>query len=74
MAGPVYIAEIAPMHIRGTLTSLIGPTIAMGIMTAYVTNFLLYDKLFGWRVSRLLSCVFGCVFIAGLTVMPRTPR
>ncbi|XP_064402970.1 uncharacterized protein LOC135348622 [Halichondria panicea] len=74
LAGPVYIAEIAPTHIRGTLTSLIGPTIAMGIMTGYVTNFLLYDKLFGWRVSRLLFCVFGCVYIAGMSLMPRTPR
>ncbi|XP_064402965.1 uncharacterized protein LOC135348620 isoform X2 [Halichondria panicea] len=74
MAGPVYIAEIAPTHIRGTLTSLIGPTIAMGIITGYIINHLLYDELFGWRVSRLLSCVFGCVYIVGMTVMPRTPR
>ena len=63
MAGPVYIAEIAPTHIRGTLTSLIGPTIAMGIITGYIINHLLYDELFGWRVSRLLSCVFGCVYM-----------
>ena len=74
MAGPLYIAEIAPKHIRGSLTSLIGPTIAMGIMTGYVTNILLYDKPYGWRVSRLLACVFACVYIVGMSFMPRTPR
>ncbi|XP_064403244.1 probable metabolite transport protein CsbC isoform X3 [Halichondria panicea] len=74
MAGPVYIAEIAPMHIRGTLTSLVGPTIAMGILTGYITNYLLYNQLFGWRVSRVLACVFGFVYIVGMALMPRTPR
>ena len=74
MAGPLYIAEMAPKHIRGRLTSLTGPMNAMGIMTGYVTNILLYDKPFGWRVSRLLACVFACVYIVGMSFMPRTPR
>ncbi len=74
LAGPVYIAEISPKHIRGTLTSLIGPTITMGVLTGYVTNILLFEKSYGWRVSRLLVCIFGSMYIVGMTLMPRTPR
>ncbi|XP_064403258.1 putative metabolite transport protein YwtG [Halichondria panicea] len=74
LAGPVYIAEIAPKHIRGALTSLIGPAIALGVLTGYVTNIILFDKPIGWRVSRLLASIFGCVYILGMTLMPRTPR
>ena len=74
MAGPVYIAEISPKHIRGTLTSLVGITIGMGVVTGYVTNILFFDKSYGWRVSRLLDCVISCVFIFGMILMPRSPR
>ncbi len=74
MAGPVYTAEISPKHIRGTLTSLIGITIGMGIVTGYVTNILLFDKSYGWRVSRLIDCVISCVFNVGMILMPMSPR
>ncbi len=74
MAGPVYIAEIAPKHIRGTLTSLVGISTGMGILSGYVTNNLLFDKSYGWRVSRLLNCVLSCVYIVGMILMPMSPR
>ncbi len=74
MAGSIYIAEIAPKHIRGSLTALPGPAIAVGIIAGHISNLLLYEHPFGWRVSRILNCIFGCVYIAGMVFMPRTPR
>ncbi|XP_064402973.1 uncharacterized protein LOC135348624 [Halichondria panicea] len=74
LAGPLYVAEIAPKNIRGRLTSLFGPAAAMGIMTGYVTNFLLYNKSFGWRVSRIMTCVLGLVYFFGMILVPKSPR
>ncbi len=74
MAGPLYVAEIAPKNIRGRLTSLFGPNLAMGILIGYVTNFLLYDKSFGWRVSRILTCVLGLMYFFGMILVPKSPR
>ncbi len=74
MAGPVYIAEISPKHIRGSLTSLIGITVSLGILTGYITNLLLFDKPYGWRISRLIGCLISCIFVVGLTLVPMTPR
>ena len=74
MAGPVYIAEIAPKSIRGALTSLIGPTLALGILTGSLTNIGLSRFDDGWRVSGLLLCVFSSIYIVGVAFLPKTPR
>lgn len=74
MAGPLYIAEVAPKSIRGALTSLVGPGIALGLLTGNVTNFGLAKFDNGWRVSALLVCVFGSIYTVGLAFIPRTPR
>ncbi len=72
--GPVYIAEIAPKNIRGSLTSLVGLTLALGTLSGYVINLLLFDKSFGWRTSRLIDCILCCVYVAGMALVPMTPR
>ena len=74
MAGPVYIAEIAPKNIRGALTSLVGPAIALGLLTGNLINlgFSRFDD--GWRVSGLLLCLFGSIYVIGIAVLPGTPR
>ena len=74
MAGPVYIAEIAPKNIRGMLTSLIGPSIALGLLTGNLTNLGLSRFDDGWRVLGLLLCFFGSIFTIGVALLPRTPR
>ena len=38
---PMYIAEVAPSHIRGKLVSLNQLTIVLGILSAQVVNFLI---------------------------------
>ena len=74
IAGPVYIAEIAPKSIRGALTSLVGPGVALGILTGNVTNLGLSRFDDGWRVSGLLLCVFGSIYVIGVALLPGTPR
>ena len=74
MAGPVYIAEIAPKNIRGTLTSLVGPGIGLGLLTGSLTNIGLSSFDNGWRVSGLLLCLFGSIYVIGIALVPGSPR
>ncbi len=74
MACPVYIAEIAPRHIRGRLSSLITPSLAVGLLTGYAVNIGLSRVDAGWRVGSLLTAVFGCVYIVGVAFLPSSPR
>ena len=73
-AGPVYIAEIAPKHIRGRLSSLIAPLLAMGLLIGYAVNIGLSRVDAGWRVGSLLTALFGCVYIVGVAFLPSSPR
>ncbi len=74
MAGPVYISEVAPAHIRGRLTSLIGPSLAVGLIVGYAVNIGLSRVDAGWRASTLLTTVFGSVYIVGVAFLPSSPR
>ena len=74
LAGPVYISEISPPHIRGRLSSLIGPFLAMGLILGYVANIGLSQVDAGWRASTLLTTLFGCVYIVGVAFIPSSPR
>lgn len=74
MAGPVYIAEIAPKSIRGALSSLIGPGISLGALSGSLANFGLSKFDNGWRVSGLFVCLSGAIYTIGLAFVPRTPR
>lgn len=74
MACPVYIAEIAPRHIRGRLSSLIAPSLTVGLLTGYAVNIGLSRVDAGWRVGSLLTAVFGCVYIVGVAFLPSSPR
>ena len=42
---PMYIAEVAPSHIRGKLVSLNQMTIVLGILAAQITNWLIADPI-----------------------------
>ncbi len=71
----MYIAEISPPSIRGIASSLIGssligPTIGLGILTGYVANLLLSRLEFGWRVAQSLLCMIGLLFTVAVLFVP----
>ncbi len=78
---PMYIAEIAPRHLRGRLVSLNQFAIVTGIFGVYFVNYgiaSLGDEAFvvttGWRWMLLSEVVFAIAFLALLFLVPESPR
>jgi len=65
---PMYIAEVAPSHLRGRFVSLNQMTIVIGILAAQLINLLIADKVpvgaagTFWVYAAI--CLLGFVFIA----------
>jgi sugar porter (SP) family MFS transporter len=72
---PVYIAEISPSKNRGTLVSLNQFAIVIGILVAYLVNWQL-SRLGenSWRWMLAVAAVPSLAFLAGLLVIPESPR
>lgn len=66
---PMYIGEIAPKHLRGTLGTMNQLAITIGITLSYV-----FGMLFNWRVLGLLGCIPEVSLIVGLLFIPESPR
>lgn len=66
---PVYIAEIAPKHLRGSLGTVNQLSVTVGIMLAY-----LFGLFVSWRLLAILGVVPCALLIIGLFVIPESPR
>jgi len=87
---PMYIAEVAPAHIRGRLVATNQLTIVIGILAAQVANWLIarpvpdgataefirqsWNGQFGWRWMFTAVAVPSLFFFAGSIVIPESPR
>ncbi|MBV9050476.1 MAG: sugar porter family MFS transporter [Solirubrobacterales bacterium] len=70
---PLYLAEIAPTEIRGTIASLNQMMIVGGILVAYIVNAILASS-GNWRLMLGLAAVPSLVLLVGMVFMPETPR
>ncbi|MBA8823728.1 sugar porter (SP) family MFS transporter [Saccharopolyspora lacisalsi] len=70
---PMYIAEISPTRIRGTLTSLNQLLITTGILLAYVVDYALAPWE-AWRWMLGLGVIPAVALFVGMLFMPETPR
>jgi sugar porter (SP) family MFS transporter len=74
---PVYIAEIASTERRGARVGLFQFNIVLGILLAYVSNFLI-DRFGGggdaWRYKLAVPAAPALVFLLLLQSVPRSPR
>ncbi|KAL3680657.1 hypothetical protein R1sor_023613 [Riccia sorocarpa] len=66
---PVYIAEIAPRHLRGTLGSMQQFAVTVGIVLAYLGGLFL-----NWRYLAAAGTLPCFLCFIGLTVIPESPR
>ncbi|KAK8703015.1 hypothetical protein V6N13_021346 [Hibiscus sabdariffa] len=66
---PVYIAEIAPQNMRGSLGSVNQLSVTIGIMLAYLLG--LFTN---WRVLAVLGILPCLILIPGLFFIPESPR
>jgi len=75
--GPVYIAEIAPAKWRGRLVGLFQVNVVLGILLAYLSNFLIGTLSLGsleWRWKLGVATMPAILFLIMLFTIPRSPR
>jgi sugar porter (SP) family MFS transporter len=87
---PVYIAEIAPAHMRGKLVAMNQLTIAFGVLSAQLTNMLIAEPVpigasdaliasswngqMGWRYMFWACSVPASLFFILMWLVPESPR
>lgn len=71
---PVYIAESAPEHARGMLSTLWQLAITTGIVLASLVNLPLARWEEGWRLSYGGNGIFSLILLLQMVGMPESPR
>jgi len=75
--GPMYISELAPTQWRGRLVGFFQVNIVVGILIAYVSNYLLDRAGLGaneWRWQLGVAAIPAILFLVMLFAIPRSPR
>jgi len=73
---PIYVAEVTPTKIRGTLVTFYQLAIVTGLAAAYFSNYFI-ELLFTsdtWRWMFTAEAVPGLLFLVTLFFIPETPR
>ena len=75
--GPVYLAELAPAKWRGRMVGLFQINIVIGILLAYLSNFIITTLHLGalqWRWEFGVAIVPSILFLVMLYGIPRSSR
>ena len=73
VVAPLYISEVAPAPSRGALVSLYQFAITVGILAAYLVDYV-FSAAGAWRWMLGLALVPSLVLVGGMLVMPESPR
>lgn len=74
---PVYITEVAPPERRGMLVGFFQLSIVLGILGAYVSNFLIAQAVDGelaWRLKLGIAAAPALLFLILMLRVPQSPR
>ncbi len=87
---PMYIAEVAPAHVRGRLVAINQLTIVIGILVAQVANWMIAEKVadgataemirqswngqYGWRWMFTAVAAPSLLFFVSALFVPESPR
>ena len=74
---PIYIAEVAPASSRGRLVALNQLNIVVGILVAFVSNYVIARSIGGdasWRWMLGLVAIPSALFVIVSFTLPRSPR
>lgn len=75
LIAPIYIAEIAPPKLRGSLVSFNQLNIVIGISVAYFSNYFLVDlEGESWRWMLGVEAIPAAIYFLALWTVPRSPR
>jgi MFS transporter, SP family, arabinose:H+ symporter len=75
--GPLYIAEISPAAIRGRVVGLFQLNVVVGILLAYLSNYLVSMGGFGsseWRWKFGMAAIPAFAFFMAVFGIPQSPR
>ena len=75
LIAPIYIAEIAPPKLRGSLVSFNQLNIVIGISVAYFSNYFLVnhgDECWRWMLG--VEAIPALIYFLSLFTVPRSPR
>lgn len=71
---PLYLSEISPKNLRGTLVSLYQWAITAGILFSYFINAVFAPAVYNWRWMLFAGVLPGLVLLIGMCFMTDTPR
>lgn len=71
---PLYLSEISPKHLRGTLVSLYQWAITAGILFSYFINAAFAQAVYNWRWMLFAGVLPGLILFVGMYFMSDTPR
>ncbi|MCU0719927.1 MAG: sugar porter family MFS transporter [Pirellula sp.] len=77
VASPLYISEIAPPHLRGRLAGLFQFNIVLGILIAFVSNYLIgryVDAEVAWRWMLGVEAFPALIYTVMCFTIPESPR
>jgi len=75
LIAPIYIAEIAPPKLRGSLVSFNQLNIVIGISVAYFSNYFLVNiEGESWRWMLGVEAIPAAIYFLALWTVPRSPR
>lgn len=73
IVGPLYISEISPPDIRGSLVTFNQLAITSGILVSYLVNYALASQ-GAWRLMLGAGMIPAVVLLVGMYFMPESPR
>lgn len=75
VTAPMYISEISPASKRGQLTALFQLNIVIGILIAYLSNYLIGGASDGnWRFMLGIESIPAALFVFMIFLVPNSPR
>lgn len=75
VAAPMYITEISPARSRGRLVALFQFNVVLGILIAYLSNYLLQNVGdAAWRWMLGVQAIPSLLFLLAVLLIPESPR
>jgi sugar porter (SP) family MFS transporter len=74
---PVYLSEISPTQRRGFIVGLFQLNIVLGILVAFLSNYIIGQLGFGdidWRVKLGVAAVPALILLGAMLTIPASPR
>lgn len=71
---PLYLSEISPKNLRGTLVSLYQWAITSGILFSYFINAAFAQAVYNWRWMLFAGVLPGLILFVGMCLMSDSPR